>query len=68
MFCSLVLTAARGSVQETRDGELVILHDLQSVLHASELHEVNMEAAAQLRSAVPDLHRAQVKVRGSSSL
>ena len=52
-------------MQETRDGELVILHDLQSVLRASETHEVNAEAAAQLRSAMPDLDRAQVKVRGS---
>ncbi|EIE22965.1 hypothetical protein COCSUDRAFT_53472 [Coccomyxa subellipsoidea C-169] len=48
-------------VHETRDGELVILHDLQSVLRASETHEVNAEAAAQLRSAMPDLDRAQVK-------
>ncbi|BDA49903.1 hypothetical protein COCOBI_15-0310 [Coccomyxa sp. Obi] len=48
-------------VHETADGELVVLHDLQSVLRASEAHEINAEAAAQLRTAVPDLDRAHVK-------
>ncbi len=56
------MTAKRGSAQETADGELVALHDLQSVLRASVVHKINAEAAAQLRAAVPDLDRAQVKV------
>lgn len=43
----------------------MVLHDLQSVLRASVAHEINAEAAAQLRAAVPDLDRAHVKVRRS---
>ncbi len=50
-------------MQETADGELVVLHDLHSVLRASVAHEINAAAAVQLRAAVPDLDRARVKVR-----
>lgn len=55
-------------VQETADGELVVLHDLQSVLRASVGHKINAAAAAQLRASVPDLDRAQVKDVGHAQL
>lgn len=49
--------------QETADGHLVVLHDLQSVLRVSEPHAINAEAVAALRASVTNLDAAQVKVR-----
>jgi glycerophosphoryl diester phosphodiesterase len=49
-------------VQETKDGHLVVLHDLQSVLRASAAHDINAAPLAALRAATPELDTAQVKV------
>lgn len=50
-------------VQETADGHLVVLHDLQSVLLASAPHATNAAAVAALGASVPDLDAARVKAR-----
>ena len=49
-------------VQETRDGELVVLHDLQRVLNASRHAAINEGAIAELAAEVDDLGRATVQV------
>lgn len=54
-------------VQETRDGELVVLHDLQRVLDASRHAAINDEVIAQLAAEVDDLGRAAVQVSYSDS-
>ena len=48
--------------QETSDGQLAVLHDLQSVLQASEGHSINTMGLMELSRAAPDLDRAEVKV------
>ena len=49
-------------MQETRDGELVVLHDLQRVLEASRHATINDAVIAQLAAEVDDVSRAQVQV------
>ena len=39
------------ALQETGDGELVVLHDLYSVLAASSPHVINQDIMAELASA-----------------
>ena len=52
----------RSRVQETGDGQLAVLHDLQSLLRASEGHSINTIALMELSRAAPDLDKAVVKV------
>ena len=49
-------------MQETRDGELVVLHDLQRVLEASRHAPINNAVIAQLAAEVDEVSRAQVQV------
>ena len=49
-------------MQETRDGELVVLHDLQRVLEASRHAHINNAVIAQLAAEVDDVSRAYVQV------
>ncbi len=49
-------------MQETSDGELVVLHDLQRVLGASRHAPINNAVIAQLAAEVDDVSRAQVQV------
>lgn len=55
-------------MQETRDGELVVLHDLQRVLEASRHAPINKPVIAQLAAEVDDVSRAQVQVGSSKCL
>lgn len=54
-------------MQETRDGALVVLHDLQRVLGASRRAVINEGVVAQLAAEVDDLGRAVVQVGCSDS-
>ncbi len=49
-------------MQDTSDGELVVLHDLQRVLGASRHAPINNAVIAQLAAEVDDVSRAQVQV------
>lgn len=49
-------------MQETKDGELVVLHDLQRVLEASRHAPINTAVIAQLAAEVDDVSRAHVQV------
>lgn len=57
-MCHIIITCT----QETADGELVVLHDLQRVLNASSTAEINREVMAQLAGEVDNLGRAHVQV------
>lgn len=58
----LSLIALTSGAQETRDGELAVLHDLQSVLQAARGHALNAAALHDLEAATPNLRCATVKV------
>ncbi len=49
-------------MQETHDGELVVLHDLQRVLNASRHAAINEGVIADLTAEADDLARAVVQV------
>ena len=49
-------------VQETKDGELVVLHDLSSLLEASKEAEINTEAMHKLQATNSNLSKLSLKV------
>ena len=50
-------------LQETRDGELVVLHDLTSFLSGAKGSPLNVKTVEKLERAGIDLNNAHVKVR-----